>query len=51
MREIKMGILGCGSIAEIAHFPSIAKCKEAKLVAVCDTDADRAQAVRQEMGG
>jgi predicted dehydrogenase len=50
MREIKMGILGCGSIAEIAHFPSIAKCKEAKLVAVCDTDADRAQAAAKKWG-
>jgi predicted dehydrogenase len=45
-----MGVLGCGSIAEIAHFPSISKCPEAKLVAVCDTDADRVQAVAKKWG-
>jgi predicted dehydrogenase len=50
MREIKMGVVGCGSIAEIAHFPSIAKRQEAKLVAVCDIDADRAQAAAKKWG-
>ena len=40
MPEIRMGVIGCGSIAEIAHFPSIARCKEATLAAVCDTNQD-----------
>jgi predicted dehydrogenase len=48
--DVKMGVIGCGSIANIAHFPAISRCKEAKLVAVCDTDSDRAQAVASKWG-
>ena len=48
--DVKMGVIGCGSIANIAHFPAISRCKEAKLVAVCDTDGDRAQAVASKWG-
>jgi predicted dehydrogenase len=39
MSDVKMGVVGCGSIAEIAHFPSIAARKEAKVVAVCTEGA------------
>lgn len=38
MKEIKIGVIGCGSIAEIAHFPAIKRCEQAKLEAVCDID-------------
>ena len=38
MQKVKFGIIGCGSIAEIAHFPSIKKISEAELVAVCDAN-------------
>ena len=48
--DVKMGVVGCGSIAEIAHFPAIAKRKEAKLVAVCDIDAARAQQMAAKWG-
>lgn len=34
--KVGIGVIGAGSIAEIAHFPSIAQIPEAKLVAVCD---------------
>ena len=50
MTDIKMGVLGCGSIAEIAHFPSISRCPEAKLTAVCDIDGDVAQAAAEKWG-
>ena len=50
MKEIKMGVVGCGSIAEIAHFPSIARCDEAKLVAVCDVNPDTAKAAAAKWG-
>lgn len=36
MKKIKIAVLGCGSIAEIAHFPAIAKSEDAELAAVCD---------------
>ena len=50
MKEIKIGVVGCGSIAEIAHFPSIARCDEAKLVAVCDVNPDAAKAAAAKWG-
>lgn len=43
MADIRMGVIGCGSIAEIAHFPSIARCAEARLVAVCDVNRNTAE--------
>lgn len=44
MERIRLAVIGCGSIAEIAHFPSIEKRGDAELVAVCDVDAKRAEA-------
>ena len=49
MSEIKkFGIVGCGSIAEIAHLPSIAKCEQVKLEALCDVDRDRAKTLAKK---
>ena len=45
---VGFGIVGCGSIAEIAHFASIAKTPEARLIACCDINPDTAaQAARK----
>ena len=41
MEKIRLAVVGCGSIAEIAHFPSIEKREDAELVAVCDVNAKR----------
>jgi len=46
-RVYRMAVLGCGSIAEIAHFPSIARTPEAELAACCDTDAGRARSAAE----
>ncbi len=43
MRKVRFGIIGCGSIAEIAHFPSIKKIPETELVAVCDANEKTAE--------
>ncbi|MBL7047742.1 MAG: Gfo/Idh/MocA family oxidoreductase [Candidatus Marinimicrobia bacterium] len=48
MSEVKMGVLGCGSIADIAHFPSITKTKGMVLQAVCDSDEGRAKAAKDK---
>ena len=37
------GVIGCGSIAHIAHFPSIAKTEGAKLIACCDVSEEQAR--------
>ena len=36
MTRLGIGVIGCGSIAELAHFPSIAKFPDLELVAICD---------------
>ena len=50
MPDVKMGVVGCGSIAEIAHLPSITHRKQAKLVAVCDTDSNQVQTAAARWG-
>ncbi|MDD5017772.1 MAG: Gfo/Idh/MocA family oxidoreductase, partial [Eubacteriales bacterium] len=50
MNKIKIAVLGCGSIAEIAHFPSIKKRNDAVLVAVCDLDPKRAEETAKKWG-
>ena len=50
MADIKMGVIGCGSIAEIAHFPSIDLHEEAALLAVCERRCRSAQASAAKWG-
>ena len=50
MSDVRMGVVGCGSIAEIAHLPSITQRKEARLVAVCDLDDNQAKAAAAKWG-
>lgn len=49
-KRIGVGVIGCGSIAEIAHFPSIAAIPEAQLVAACDTNEDYARRAVEKWG-
>jgi predicted dehydrogenase len=39
-RRLKVGILGCGPIAQAAHFESVAKARNADLYAICDVADD-----------
>ena len=50
MSEIKIAIIGCGSIANIAHLPSISKTKGLVLEAVCDIDEKRANVTKSKWG-
>ena len=50
MSKFGIGVVGCGSIAEIAHFPSIRKTPDAQLVSVCDLDPQRAKSTAQKWG-
>lgn len=43
MSKAYFGVIGCGSIAEIAHFPSIDRTEGAELRAICDINAERAE--------
>jgi predicted dehydrogenase len=42
-KNLNFAVIGCGSIAEIAHFPSIAKTEGAKLLACCDINEETAR--------
>jgi predicted dehydrogenase len=39
-RLLRIGVLGCGNIAQIAHFDAIRKARNAELYAVCDVADD-----------
>ncbi|MBZ9935758.1 Gfo/Idh/MocA family oxidoreductase [Mesorhizobium sp. BR1-1-16] len=39
-RRLKVGVLGCGQIAQAAHFESATKAKNAELFAICDVAPD-----------
>jgi len=43
MRKLGFGIIGCGRIAQLSHFPSIDKLDEAELVSTCDINKERAE--------
>lgn len=50
MDKFKLGVIGCGSIAEIAHFPAIKNYEGAVLEAVCDIDADHVEQIANKWG-
>lgn len=42
-RRLKVGVLGCGPIAQFAHFESCVKARNADLYAICDVAEDLVQ--------
>jgi UDP-N-acetylglucosamine 3-dehydrogenase len=49
-KKYGFGVVGCGSIAEIAHFPSIKRTPEAELVACCDINPEVAKQAAEKWG-
>ncbi|WP_053731423.1 Gfo/Idh/MocA family protein [Nocardia sp. NRRL S-836] len=49
---VRLGLIGCGRIAQVAHLPAAEKAEGVDLVAVCDPDATVAAAVarRHDVG-
>ena len=39
-RRLRVGVLGCGPIAQFAHFESCQKARNADLHAICDVAGD-----------
>ena len=37
-KPVRVGIVGCGGIAQLQHIPSLLKINEAEIVAICDRD-------------
>ena len=50
MDKVRFAVIGCGSIAEIAHFPSLAAEAAAELVACCDINPESAQKAARKWG-
>ncbi|HLX97715.1 MAG TPA: Gfo/Idh/MocA family oxidoreductase [Roseiarcus sp.] len=48
-KKVRFGLVGCGGIGKV-HAKAIELLEEAELVAVCDTDIDRARSVAREHG-
>jgi predicted dehydrogenase len=49
-KSLGFAVLGCGSIAKIAHLPSIEKTEGAELIACCDTNEETAKSTAQKWG-
>jgi len=45
-RPVRVGIVGCGGIAQLQHIPSLLHIKEAEIAAICDRD----EALLSEVG-
>ena len=50
MKKARFGVIGCGSIAQIAHFPSIQRTEGAELLACCDIDEETAKKAAEQWG-
>ncbi|MEG2253881.1 MAG: Gfo/Idh/MocA family oxidoreductase [Vagococcus sp.] len=47
---LKIGIIGCGGIANGKHMPALKQVKEVEMVAFCDIDLEKAEKAKEEFG-
>ena len=50
MEKVRIGIIGCGGIANGKHMPSLAKLENVEMVAFCDIVLDKAKAAAAKYG-
>lgn len=50
MKKLKVGVIGCGSIAKYRHFPEYVANENVEIVAVCDIVKKRAEAAAEKYG-
>jgi len=50
MDKVRVGIIGCGGIANGKHMPSLKKVKECEMVAFCDLIEEKAVAAKETFG-
>ena len=50
MDKVRIGIIGCGGIANNKHKPSLKKVEQVEMVAFCDIIEERAQKAAKEYG-
>jgi predicted dehydrogenase len=44
---VRVGLLGCGAVAQVAHLPAYRRLRNVKLVALCDAEAPKLRALRE----
>jgi predicted dehydrogenase len=49
-RKLGVGVIGCGGIARLAHFPNLVRNPRVRLVAVADIDPERARQAAETYG-
>ncbi len=49
-RKVKVGIIGCGGIANGKHMPSLSKLKDVQMVAFCDIVEEKAIKAKEQYG-
>ncbi|HEX6534076.1 MAG TPA: Gfo/Idh/MocA family oxidoreductase [Gemmatimonadaceae bacterium] len=47
---IRLGVVGAGAIAQVAHLPALDRIRGAQLVALCDNDGPKARALAERFG-
>lgn len=47
--SVKIGMVGAGAIAQLAHLPALGKMRGAELVALCDNDGPKASALADRL--
>ena len=50
MTPLRLGIVGCGAVAELYHLPAVAACSDVQLVALADPRLDRASELAERFG-
>ena len=50
MEKVRIGIVGCGGIANGKHMPALSKLKDVEMVAFCDIVEERAQKAAKQYG-
>ena len=48
--DVRIGLIGTGAIAQVAHLPILRKLKGVQIAALCDSDAAKARALAERMG-
>jgi predicted dehydrogenase len=44
-KSVRLGLIGCGNVAEIWHLPALQSLQDAEVIAVADTNPDRLKRV------
>lgn len=44
---VRVGLVGCGAVAQVAHLPAYRRLRNVKLVALCDAEAPKLRALRE----